>query len=114
MFLEFIEFLILRPNLLADEKLLRFMKNLPKQKSHKSYSLRIDLDWDKIPSFPANMLYFCILAYVFILAIRQFFIFYGVLLSNQSDKMAKHSINSSFVCFVICSWQCQHTISSQT
>ena len=41
MFLEFIEFLILRPSLLADEKLLRFMKNLPKQKSHKSYSLII-------------------------------------------------------------------------
>ena len=94
MFLEFIEFLILRPNLLADEKLLRFMKNLPKQKSHKSYSLRIDLDWDKILLFPSNMLYFCILAYVFILAIRQFFIFYVVLLSNQSDKMAKHSLRS--------------------
>ena len=58
MFLEFIEFLILRPSLLADEKLLRLIKNLPKQKSHRSYSLRIDLDWDKIQSFPSNMLYF--------------------------------------------------------
>ena len=41
MFLEFIEFLILRPNLLADEKLLRFMKNLPKQKSHKNILLNL-------------------------------------------------------------------------
>jgi len=47
---KFNESFILLPNLLDDENPVSFMKNRPKQLSHKVYSLRMDLDLNRILS----------------------------------------------------------------